>query len=208
SPSISLVVSGGTTSPLTVTGSFVQGQAYTIQIAAVNSVGTGTYSAASNSITPYAVGVAGAPTIGVATATGATTATVAFTAPASNGGSTITSYTVTSSPAGGAGSLTQAGSGTISVTGLTTGTAYTFTVHATNGNGDSAESGASGSITTWATPAAPTIGTATVTNSTTISVPFTAGASNGSTITSYVATSSPSISLVVSGGTTSPLTVK
>jgi hypothetical protein len=91
---------------------------------------------------------AGAPTIGLATATGATTATVAFTAPASDGGAAITSYTATSSPAGGTGTLSQAGSGTISVTGLTAGVAYTFTVTATNSAGTSVASAASNSITT------------------------------------------------------------
>jgi hypothetical protein len=92
--------------------------------------------------------VPGAPTIGTATATGATTATVAFTAPASNGGSTITSYTATSSPGGITGTLSQSGSGTITVTGLTASTSYTFTVKATNGVGQSAASSASNSITT------------------------------------------------------------
>jgi hypothetical protein len=92
--------------------------------------------------------VPGAPTIGTATVTGSTTATVAFTAPASDGGTAITSYTATSSPSGGTGTLSQAGSGTISVTGLTGNTSYTFTVTATNAVGTSAASAASNSITT------------------------------------------------------------
>jgi len=98
----------------------------------------------------------GAPTIGTATQTGSSTATVVYTAPASNGGSTITSYTATSSPAGGTGTLSQAGSGTITVTGLSPSTAYTFTVTATNAIGTSAASAASNSITT----ALPAIGSA------------------------------------------------
>ena len=89
----------------------------------------------------------GAPTIGTATATGATTATVTFTAPANDGGAAIISYTATSSPGGITGTLSQAGSGTITVSGLTTGTAYTFTVTATNAAGTSAPSAASNSIT-------------------------------------------------------------
>jgi hypothetical protein len=73
---------------------------------------------------------------------------VVFTAPASNGGTAITSYTATSSPAGGTGTLSQAGSGTITVTGLTGGTSYTFTVKATNGVGEGPASAASNSVTT------------------------------------------------------------
>jgi len=96
-----------------------------------------------------------APTIGTATATGSTTATVTFTAPENNGGSVITSYTATSSPGGITGTLSQAGSGTITVTGLTASTSYTFTVTATNAIGTSSASAASNSITTPA--AAPTV---------------------------------------------------
>jgi uncharacterized membrane protein len=94
----------------------------------------------------------GAPTIGTATATGQTTATVVFTQPASDGGSVITSYTATSSPSGITGTLSQAGSGTITVSGLTSATSYTFTVTATNAIGTSAASAASNSITTFEAP--------------------------------------------------------
>ena len=83
-----------------------------------------------------------APTAPVATASN-TQASVAFTAPASNG-SAITGYTVTSSPGG----FTATGTTSpIVVTGLTAGTSYTFTVVATNAAGNSLPSAASVAVT-------------------------------------------------------------
>ena len=73
-------------------------------------------------------------------------AEVQFTAPASNGGTAITSYTATSYPDNFTGILTQAGSGTITITGLTNGTVYTFKVTATNAIGTSTSSAASNSV--------------------------------------------------------------
>lgn len=96
------------------------------------------------SITPV-ITVPGAPTIGTATVLTSTSASVTFTAPADNGGATITSYTVTSSPSG----ITATGSSSpITITGLSAATSYTFTVYATNSVGNSSESSASNSITT------------------------------------------------------------
>jgi hypothetical protein len=78
----------------------------------------------------------------VATA-GNAQATVAFNPPASNGGGTITSYTVTSSP----GNFSTTGpSSPLVVTGLANLTAYTFTIVATNATGNSVASAASGSV--------------------------------------------------------------
>jgi uncharacterized protein (TIGR02145 family) len=172
---------------ITFTG-LTNGTAYTFTVTATNSVGTGAASAPSNSVTPF--GVPGAPTIGTATA-GNAQANVIFTAPVSNGGSVITSYTATSSPGGIKSTLNQAGSGTITFTGLTNGTAYTFTVKANNTAGTGAASAASNSVIPFAVPGAPTIGTATAGNAQ-ATVIFTAPASNGgSAITSYTATSSP-----------------
>jgi hypothetical protein len=87
--------------------------------------------------------VANAPTIGTATG-GDTQASVTFTAPSNVGGSAITAYYAVSNP----GQITaSAASSPITVTGLTNGTAYTFTVWALNSYGPSPYSGASGSVT-------------------------------------------------------------
>lgn len=130
----------GASSPLVVTG-LTNGTAYTFTVTATNAIGTGPPSAASNSVTPATV--PGAPTIGTAVA-GNAQADVAFTAPGSNGGSAITSYTATSSPGG----FTASGSASpLTVTGLSNGTGYTFTVTATNAVGTGAASAASNSVT-------------------------------------------------------------
>lgn len=78
---------------------------------------------------------------------------VSFTAPANTGGLPILSYTVTSTP----GNFTATGSGSpIVITGLTGGTSYTFTVHATNANGNGPESTSSNSVTPIDVPGSPT----------------------------------------------------
>jgi hypothetical protein len=92
-----------------------------------------------------AISAPDAPTIGAATP-GDGQVSVTFAAPVNNGGSAITGYTVTSNPsnisAGGFGVTNSP----ILVTGLTNGTAYTFTVIATNAVGNSIASAASNAV--------------------------------------------------------------
>ena len=113
--------------------------------------------------------------------------------PATANGSPITSYVATASPGG------QTCTSTISpgtpeidgctVTNLTNGTAYTFSVTAANVVGKSAASPASKAATPLGPPAAPTAVTTTVTG-TSVKVSWTAPtATGGSPVTSYTASS-------------------
>ncbi len=93
------------------------------------------------------VSAPGAPTAVTATA-GRTSANVAWSAPASDGGAAIVGYTVTASPGGATCSWTS-GPLACTVPGLTGGMSYTFTVTATNAAGVSAASVASEPVTPW-----------------------------------------------------------
>lgn len=191
----------GTSSPITVTG-LVNGTAYTFSVIAVNAVGNSTSSVISSSITP--AGAPDAPTNAVASYTSGTTeASVAFDAPANNGGATITGYTVTSNPGG----LTATGAASpLVVAGLSMNQAYTFTVVANNGSA-SVASAASNSITTIpVVPSAPLNLIASSTASGSASVAFDVPTSTGgAAISNYVITSIPAGGS--GSGSTSPIAV-
>lgn len=198
------ITATGTASPITVTG-LTNGTAYTFTVQAQNSIGYGAPSAASNSVTPPgAVATApGAPTGPVGTVVAPAVIQVSFTAPASDGGSAITGYTVISSPGG----LTGTGaSSPIAVTGLTGGTLYTFTVTATNAAGIGAASAASAGVTAEDLAGPPTALTdSTVPASTQIDLSWGAPVSNGgSPVTDYlVACTGPAFPGGPTGGATS-----
>ena len=189
-------------SPCTVSG-LTNGTPYTFTVTATNAIGTGAASTASSAVTPEAPETApGAPT-GVSAVAGNASAVVSWTAPASDGGSAITGYTVTSSP----GNITcTAASSPCTVSGLTNGTPYTFTVTATNAIGTSPPSTPSASVTPVAgVPGAPT-GVSAVAGNASAVVSWTAPANDGgSPITNYTATSSPGG--LTCSGPSSPCTV-
>jgi hypothetical protein len=180
-------------SPISVTG-LQSGVSYTFTVVATNANGSSSASTNSNSIATTTVPQA--PTIGTASDVGSGRAynnglaTVGFT-PGGTGGLTAT-YTTTSSNGG----YTASGSSfPLSVSGLPTGGSYTFTVIATNVNGNSLTSSASNSVTTTTIPQVPTIGTASdagigrAHNNGLATVTFTPGETGGLTVT-YTATSS------------------
>lgn len=136
-----------------------------------------------------------APTIGTATA-GDGQASVTFTAPATDGGSAITSYTATANAGGASGSCAGPAACTVTVTGLSNGTAYTFTVTATNGVGTSTASAASNAVTpkgsqviTFANPGAQNFGTTP-----------TLSATATSTLTPTFSSSTTGVCTITSGG--------
>jgi hypothetical protein len=140
-------VSGMTTSTQ-VTG-LTQGIMYTFTVQASNSVGSGPVSAQSNAVTPAAASTP-SPPLNVTAGPATGQALVSWTAPANNGGSSITSYTITpyaGSTAQTAVQVSGASATSAIITGLTNGTAYTFTVKATNAIGTGPESGASSATT-------------------------------------------------------------
>lgn len=151
-PAGATVVSTGTN----ITG-LVNGVTYQFEVLASNAQGSSPFSAPSNPVTPQAPTVPGAPTNVSATA-GDSFATVSWTAPANDGGSPITSYTVSTFTGGVLVGTTPAGGTSTTVFPLTNGVAYTFSVHANNAIGSGPESLQSAAVT----PAAPVAAAVTV----------------------------------------------
>lgn len=163
------------------------GTSYTFAVAAVNSMGSSS-PASSNSVTPSTSAVPGAPTGVSATASNAQ-AVITWVAPSITGDTAITSYTITASP-GGATATWVSGPLTATMTGLTNGTAYTFTVSATNSGGTGPDSSPSSAVTPATIPSAPTSVVATGGDTTAV-VTWVAPSNGGSAITSYTIVASP-----------------
>jgi hypothetical protein len=163
--------------------------AYSFTVTASNWGKTSSPSLTSNTVTTP--GVPGAPT-GVSASLSGTSAVITYSAPLNNGGVPITSYLASSIDGLHTASVTRSGGGTITVTGLSGGQTYQFTVIARNTVGDSVPSG-SVSITVPATVPDPPTGVEVFVNAQgEASVSFPAPINDGGAeITSYTATSTP-----------------
>ena len=200
----SWVLVGATTSPFTIS-SLTNGTEYLVRVRAVTSEGDG---AASGPATGTPRTTPGAPTSVSGTA-GDTFVDVAWTAPSSDGGASITDYVV--QVKAGSGSWSTFADGTSSgtstrVTGLTNGTSYTFQVAAVNAAGAGSYSSASSAVVPGTAAGAPTITSVTAGDGQ-LSVAFTAPSDTGGAAVSNYAYQLNGGSWVLVGATTSPFTI-
>jgi lysophospholipase L1-like esterase len=147
-----VAISGATSSTYVIQAGDL-GDALDCVVTATNGIGTGTPTASDNSITPAAPTAPGQVT-GLGATAGDAQVSLAWTAPASNGGSAITTYLVEYRTPAGSGSyatFSHSASTTpaIIVTGLTNGSVYEFRVSAVNAIGTG-----TASSTATATPTA------------------------------------------------------
>ncbi|MEO7804702.1 MAG: fibronectin type III domain-containing protein, partial [Actinomycetota bacterium] len=139
---LTLPVSGSPPATATTFTGLTYGITYTFKIVATNSHGPSTASAPSNSVVPSRI--PDTPTQVVAEA-GDRLAIVRWT-PGYHGGRPVTNVRVTASPGGGSVDV-KCGVSSVTFTGLTNGTTYSFSVVATNPIGSSASGDTATSIT-------------------------------------------------------------
>jgi hypothetical protein len=153
SPTVSLSYSG-TSSPVTVTGTFTLNQGYTFTVRAVNTNGSSFTSASSNQITINQAAVPTAPTNLQRSTGSGFSKTFTWSAPTSNGGSAITGYQY--SVDGGSSWLPTSSSSSQSYTYSVAGS-VSFSVRANNAAGAGAAATTTFTIPTVTTPTASSV---------------------------------------------------
>ena len=199
-------ISAGTLADPFTISSLTNGTLYSVIIRADNGVGPGPGSAAMTG-TPYTL--PGAP-VNVQATSAAASAQVAWSAPLSNGGSLVTTYTASAFTAASGGSaVATCTSASLScvIAGLTNDTTYYFSVTATNMAGTGPASNPRVSTEPVALPGAPTLSALTVGDAY-VSVPFTAGTQDiNNLITGYQYSTDGGVTWHAATGTTSPMTI-
>jgi hypothetical protein len=139
-------IQNGSARSVTASG-LKNGTSYTFEVSAINVEGESAPATTNEVTTPT---FPGTPSMGATAGDGS--ALVTWQAPRTNGGSTITSYTVTVIP-GGTSFTRNSSTFSAEIPGLTNGTSYTFKGVATNAVGNTLVAGETGAVT-------PTAGTA------------------------------------------------
>ncbi len=174
-------------------GGLTDGATYVFTVHATNGHGNSPESPPSNPIVPAGPTAPGAPTAVVATAEDSA-AVIQWAPPANDGGRAVTGYTVVSVPGGLR--ATSTGTTTATISGLTNGTTYVFTVQATNAVGSGPQSAPSNAVVPESSvattvPGAPTAVVAAAGDGTANVVWAAPLANGGSMITGYTVTSTP-----------------
>src|ERR1700694_3158075 len=173
-------ITASTAGTSTTVSGLTPGVSYTFTVTATNAAGTGLPSAPSNAVVPTSLAGAPQPPTGATATAGIGSASVSWTAPVDPGTSPISSYTVTSAP-GGVTATTRGTSTTIS--GLTPGVSYTFTVTATNATGPGMPSAPSNAVVPWA--CSPVTNVSAIPGDTAVYVSWQAPVTTAAAITGY-----------------------
>ena len=171
---------------ITVTG-LTDNTNYTFSVTANNTDGPSANSVSTNSIITNSY--PSAPTISYAELVSVSSANIVYTAPTSNGNSTITTYTAVSNVGG----LTATvASGNITISGIVPNISYGFTVYAINQYGRGLSSNISNGVFTTGLSSSPTISYAKAEGPTSANIVYISPTSSGnSVIQYYTATSTP-----------------
>lgn len=154
------------------------GASYSFVVTAATDAGRSNASPGAAPVKIPALAKPGAPTVATLARAGDGAVAVSVTPPGTNGGSAITSYTVTSTPGGKRCTAILPATG-CTISGLTNGTSYTFTALATSAVGSSPSSAPSAAIVAARPPTRPTAVVATVGTTGTLTVSWSAPDSNG-----------------------------